>query len=318
MLDVHENSFEHLYEKGGVLRKKKLEGAKAWLPLVLRGKKGAAGALPSLPTLGRLGSLEARLARNALEIRKAQMLRYKVFYKERAAKASAIAKMMRRDADRLDAFCDHVLVLDHDLKKQKTLSRLRSPVVGTYRLLRQDVAESKYGFYSEDEYDIRPLIKRHSQLKFLELGRSCVLKPYRNKRTVELLWHGVWAYILAHKMDALIGCASLEGIDPEKHALTLSYLYHFHSAPEEWQARALPNRYIEMNQIPKVQIDTKKALLALPPLIKGYLRVGAMVGTGAVIDKQFNTVDVLMIMPVAKISERYIEHFGAEAERFGK
>ena len=87
-------------------------------------------------------------------------------------------------------------------------------MVGTYRLLRQDRAEAHFGFYSSGEYDLAPLLERHPGKRFLELGRSCVLKPYRTKRTVELLWHGIWTYVLHHRIDAMLGCASLEGTDP--------------------------------------------------------------------------------------------------------
>jgi putative hemolysin len=312
MLDFATGNQEQGRKRRATQRKRKLQAARAWLPSMLRTKRNFGAPL----VLGHLGNLEARLAKSAAEIRKCQMLRYKVFYQERALRAGAIAKMLQRDADRLDAFCDHVLVLDHEPEIKNP--RRQPRVVGTYRLLRQEVAEKSHGFYSEDEYDIAPLLRRHADLKFLELGRSCVLKPYRNKRTVELLWHGVWNYILAHKMGVLIGCASLEGADSEKHALALSYLHHYHSADDNWQARALPARYVEMDRLPKDRVDVKKALTSLPPLVKGYLRLGAMVGQGAVIDKQFNTLDVLMILPVANISERYKEYFGRDAERFGK
>ncbi len=288
--------------------REKLRAATAWL----RGKKYAAPEV-----LGRLGGLEVRLARNAAEIRKCQALRYKVFYKEQAAKPTAKAKMLRRDADRLDPFCDHVLVIDNNAEKKNPLSRKKPRVIGTYRLLRQDVAEKNRGFYSEDEYDILPLVQRHGNLQFLELGRSCVLKPYRTKRTVELLWHGIWTYVQKHNIGALVGCASFEGTDPEKHAEALSYLHHFHSADEKWHARALPARYVDMNRRPKVGIDVGKTLLRLPPLIKGYMRLGAMAGEGAVIDHQFGTIDVLMILPVSKISDKYIDYFGNETGRFG-
>lgn len=293
-----------------------------WLPKALRAtlrrNRRQKRVKASAETLGRIGQLEVRLARNAGEIRKCQMLRYKVFYEEMDAKPNAAAKMLRRDFDKFDASCDHVLVIDHTPRKVRRFRKSRGRVVGTYRLLRQEIAERENGFYTAGEYDIAPLLKRHANLRFLELGRSCVLKPYRNKRTVELLWHGVWTYILKHKMDALIGCASLEGSDVGAHALELSYLHHFHSAEREWQARALPGRYVDMNLVAKDKIDQKKALLSLPPLIKGYLRLGALIGNGAVIDRQFNTIDVLMILPVSRISERYIEHFGADAGRFAK
>src|SRR5207302_8752202 len=193
--------------------------------------------------------------------------------------------------------------------------RLRPAVVGTHRLLRQAVAERHGGFYTANEFDIGTLIARHRGLRFLELGRSCVLPPYRNKRTVELLWHGIWSYVLQHRLDVMIGCASLDGTDPDRLAAPLSFLHHFARAPEAWRATALPRRYVEMNRMGKTAIDRKATLRALPPLIKGYLRLGACIGDGAVVDRQFGTTDVFIVLPVSAISTRYIEHFGATAER---
>src|SRR3954470_10962244 len=219
-------------------------------------------------TLGRLGSLEVRLARNAAEVRSAQRLRYRVFYQEMSARPDTTLKFARRDIDPYDAICDQLLVLDHAAPRGPT----RKPaVVGTYRLLRQDVAEQRGGFYTAGEFDIAPLLARHPGLRFLELGRSCVLPPYRNKRTVELLWHGIWSYVLQHRLDVMIGCARLEGTDPDRLAAPLSFLRHFARAPEAWRASALPRHYVEMNRMGKAAIDRKAALRALPPLIKGYL-----------------------------------------------
>ena len=135
------------------------------------------------------------------------------------------------------------------------------------------------GFYTAGEFAIGGLIERHSNLQFLELGRSCVLTPYRNKRTVELLWHGIHAYVQHHRIDVMFGCASLEGTDPHRLALPLSFLHHYSRAPETWRARALPARYVEMNRLSKEAIDPKEALRALPPLVKGYLRLGAISAT---------------------------------------
>lgn len=191
----------------------------------------------------------------------------------------------------------------------------RRGVVGTYRLLRQDAAQTNGGFYSSGEYQISHLIRRHPHLTFLELGRSCVLPEYRSKRTIELLWHGVWTYVLQHKVDVLIGCASFEGTNPDQHALPLSFLHHYAVAPEDWRASALAHRYVEMNRIAKSRVSIKEAMRQLPPLIKGYLRLGAWTGSGAVIDRQFGTTDVLVILPVSRIDPRYIEHFGATASR---
>jgi putative hemolysin len=182
-------------------------------------------------------------------------------------------------------------------------------VVGTYRLLRQSLAENYGGFYTAGEFEIGPLIARHRELKFLELGRSCVMGPYRNKRTVELLWHGIHAYVSQNHCDVLIGCASIEGTDPRSLALPLSFLHHYSCAPQPWHARALPHRYIEMNRLSKEAIDPKEALRALPPLLKGYLRLGAYIGAGAVIDVEFGTTDVLVVLPFSVIQKRYFEHF---------
>jgi putative hemolysin len=141
-----------------------------------------------------------------------------------------------------------------------------------------------------------------------------VLPPYRNKRTVELLWRGIWTYVRRHRLDVMIGCASLKGTDPDELALPLSFLHHFARATEPWGARALPARHVDMNRMSKDAIDTKEALRALPPLIRGYLRLGAAIGDGAVIDHQFGTTDVLIVLPVSGINTRYFAHFGAPEE----
>ena len=267
----------------------------------------AARAHRPTQSLGRLGSLEVRLAQTAHEVRQAQKLRYRVFYQEGAAIPNPARLLARRDIDAYDALCDHLLVLDHAARDKQVANG--PAVVGTYRLLRQSVAEDHGGFYTAGEFDIGALIARHDHLQFLELGRSCVLAPYRNKRTVELLWHGIWSYVLQSRFDVMIGCASLDGTDPKQLALPLSFLHHYARAPETWRARALPQRYVEMSRMSKETIDPKAALRVLPPLIKGYLRLGAYIGDGAVVDHEFGTTDVLIVMPVSAINERYIEHF---------
>jgi putative hemolysin len=273
---------------------------------------GIARALRPQQMLGQIGDLEVRLAQSAAEIRQAQKLHYRVFYQEGSALADPGRLFARRDIDAFDAICDHLLVLDHAAEKQK---RGKPVVVGTYRLLRQQVAEDFGGFYTASEFDIAPLIGRHRGLQFLELGRSCVLPAYRNKRTVGLLWQGIWNYLMQNRLDVMFGCASLDGTDPERLAMPLSFLHHYCRAPEPWRARALPERYVEMNLVSKETIDPKAALRSLPPLVKGYLRLGCYIGDGAVVDHQFGTTDVLIILPVSALSTRYVEHFGANAER---
>jgi putative hemolysin len=262
---------------------------------------------------GQYGSLEVRLARKKSEIRRAQRLRYKVFYEEMSAIPGALAMLSRRDEDTFDPIFDHLLVMDRGDANDGRRWR-RSKVVGTYRMLRQEVADLYDGFYTQGEYDIAPLLQAKPTCKFMELGRSCVLKPYRNKRTLELLWQGVWTYVREHGADVMIGCASFEGTDPSVHAEALSFLHHTALAPEDWRVRAHEHRRIDMNMMPREALNTRAALKALPPVIKGYLRVGAYVGDGAVIDHQFGTTDVFIIMPVQDINARYFAHFGAPDE----
>jgi putative hemolysin len=262
---------------------------------------------------GTMGNLEVRLARSRSDLRRAQKLRYEVFYEEMSAVPSAASAITRRDEDPYDAVCDHLLVVDYgEIMQERRTWRRHPRVVGTYRVLRQDMAERAGGFYTQGEYNIKPLLAAKGQTHyFMELGRSCVLKPYRNRRTLELLWHGIWAYVREHNVDVMIGCASFPGIDPKQHALPLSFLHHHARAPKEWRARAHDKLYVDMNMMPAKEIDAKAALKAMPPLIKGYLRLGAYFGDGAVIDRQFGTTDVLVILPVEAIDERYFGHFGA-------
>lgn len=266
----------------------------------------------STEPLGRIGALEVRLAASPREIKKAQKLRYKVFYEEMSAIPDMQTQLSRRDRDGFDKICDHLLVIDHDTRTAAGEPK----IVGTYRLLRQAVAERHSGFYTASEFDIGALVARHPQLNFLELGRSCVLPPYRTKRTVELLWHGIWSYVRSHGIDVMVGCASLEGTDPDALALPLSFLHHHARAPEEWSVSALAGRHVAMDRLPADAIDAKSALRLLPPLVKGYLRLGAYIGEGAVVDRQFGTTDVLIVLPVATISERYVNHYGVDASRY--
>ncbi len=266
---------------------------------------------------GRVGNLEVRLARTRAEIKLAQRLRYQVFYEEMSAMPSRLAQFRRRDEDAYDAICDHLLVVDLSKPEGKNHGggRPTPTVVGTYRVLRQDTAERSLGFYTAGEYDILPLMKSRSPgYRFMELGRSCVLAPYRNKRTVELLWHGLWTYVREHKIDVMLGCASFEGTDPDEHAMALSFLHHHAMSPPEWRCRAHARLHVPMDRLAKEKVDLKAALKAMPPLIKAYLRLGATVGDGAVIDRQFGTTDVLIMLPVEKIDPRYFEHYGAPEE----
>lgn len=257
-----------------------------------------------------VGNLVARLANTPEEIEAAQSLRYRVFYDEMSAIPSAEAKAKRRDFDRFDEICDHLLVID------TKRTDLPGGVVGTYRLLRSTVAEKKGGFYTADEYDIGRII--HGQGPTLELGRSCVEEEYRNRPTMQLLWQSIAAYIFHYDIAIMFGCASMRGTDPKALALPLSYLYHYHLAPPALRPVALRERYVDMRLLPEDQIDQRRALAELPPLIKGYLRLGGFVGDGAVVDHQFNTTDVSIIVKTDLVTEKYMKHYDRKSRRDGE
>ena len=249
----------------------------------------------------RAGNLGLRVAETAPEIDAAQALRFRVFYEEMGARADAATLASHRDTDEFDAVADHLLVLDHDLGHGP------EAVVGTYRLIRRPAAERLGRFYSAAEYDIAPLLAFPGEV--LELGRSCVAGAYRTRGTLQLLWRGIAAFVFRHRIDLMFGCASLPGTDLDALAPQLSYLHANHLAPPALRPRALPGRHVPMDRIPVGAIDMRAALTSLPPLIKGYLRLGGFVGDGAVIDDQFNTTDVCIVVKTDLVTDKYYRHY---------
>lgn len=258
-------------------------------------------ALSALQT----GRLSIRLAKTAADIDAAQALRYRVFYEEMAAKPSPETARLKRDFDPFDEVCDHILVTDDSIDGDG--GNVADAVVATYRLLRGSVAASFGRFYTSSEYDISNLFDLPGEL--LELGRSCVDVRSRDRPTMQLLWRGIAAYVFHHDISLMFGCASLHGTDPGALKLPLSYLYHFHLAPPAFRTRALPGLYVDMNFLPPDEVDPKAALTSLPPLVKGYLRLGGFIGDGAVIDEQFNTTDVCVLVKTDLVTEKYLSHY---------
>ncbi|WP_026479160.1 GNAT family N-acetyltransferase [Ahrensia sp. 13_GOM-1096m] len=261
--------------------------------------------------LGQIGMLHVRLAESKAEIKKAQSIRYDVFYREFGAHASPSCSASGLDQDLFDDHCDHLIVLDTEI-----VGSSEEQIVGTYRLMRKEHAQSAGGYYSAGEFAIASLMTRHKDRNFLELGRSCVLPKYRSKRTIELLWQGIWAYSQQYKIDVMLGCASFFGTVPARHAEALSFLHHHARTDVSWHIAPVPGRHVSMDLMPEEAINMKTALNTLPPLIKGYLRLGAKFGEGAVIDHEFNTIDVMVVLPVENISGRYKAYYGENAERF--
>ncbi|MBV1833379.1 GNAT family N-acetyltransferase [Novacetimonas pomaceti] len=247
------------------------------------------------------GNLGVRIACTDEERDAAQALRYRVFYEEMGARPDERTRRLRRDVDEFDEYADHLLVIDH------AISSGAKGVVGTYRLMQGDAGRRLGRFYSSGEYDISPLTEFPGRL--LEVGRSCVDRAYRGRAAMQLLWRGIASYIFLHRIDVLFGCASLPGTDPEPLSNELTYLYHNHLAPPALRVRALPERRVEMLRRDPQTLDHRRCLAGLPPLIKGYLRLGGYVGDGAVIDTQFNTTDVAVLVKSELLADKYYRHY---------
>lgn len=228
----------------------------------------------------------------------AQDLRYRVFYEEMSPAPDAAMAAQRRDFDRFDEICYHLLVIDHDGHPAGD-----GVAVGTYRMLRRLVAERHGGFYTAGEYGIAALLAQDGEL--LEFGRSCVDEAYRNRATIQLLFRGIAAYVEHHGVPLIFGCASLPGVDPSAMAMPLPYLAYNHLAPPELRPAPLAKRHVDIKLLAPKVVDVRTAIAALPPMINGYVRAGCMVGDAAVIDHQFGTVDVCIVVPMDRVSEKF-------------
>jgi L-ornithine Nalpha-acyltransferase len=246
--------------------------------------------------------LALRLVRTEAELHAAQELRYRVFYEEMGATPSPEMAAVRRDFDSFDPVCDHIVVVDEERGPPD-----RPYVVGCYRLMLGRVAREWGGFYTSGEFDLGGLLRFPGEV--LELGRSCVDPAYRGGPIMQMLWRGIADYVLDHDVKLMFGCASLPGTDPRAVAAILTYLHHERMAPEEIKPRAVPGRYVPLDQMPVAEIDPQAVWNALPPLLKGYLRLGGWVGDGAVIDEQFNTIDVCVVLPTDEVKARYQRHY---------
>ncbi|MEM7223478.1 MAG: GNAT family N-acyltransferase [Pseudomonadota bacterium] len=249
------------------------------------------------------GNLRIRLAETPAEIRESQRLRFQVFCEEMAAKPTGDMVEAGIEYDSFDDYCDHLLVFD------ETDSRAPA-VVGTYRLMRREAARRRGQFYTIDEYDISGLMSYQGEI--LELGRSCVAAALRNGATMQLLWRGIAAYVFHYNIDIMFGCASLPGTDVDTLAHPLSYLHYHHLAPPALRPRAVAERYVAMDRLAADMIDPKKAWQELPPLFKGYLRLGGFVGDGAVVDREFGTTDVCIVVKTDRVTEKYYRHYSRD------
>ena len=264
-------------------------------------------SLDAFAVLGRVGSLVTRLARDADEVARAQALRFDVFHTEMGARSTPEQARTGRDLDALDAHCDHLLVID---------TAADDALVGTYRLLDPEGARAAGGWYSAGEFDLTPMLAAVPGRRFLELGRSCVAPAWRNRRTMELLWHGAWSLALAKRADVLFGCASLPGTDPSRHGGALAFLAREAAMDAGHDVTARGHNAVRLADHAGTPFDPRRALASLPPLVKGYLRLGARVGGEAHVDPAFGCIDLLVALDVARINPRYLAHYGVDASRF--
>ena len=231
-------------------------------------------------------ALEVGLARSASDILEAQRLRYRVFAEEMGANLPSRTPGV--DHDVYDPYCEHLVVRDSNSNE----------IVGTYRIL-SPVNARKIGYYSENEFDITRL--RHLRPRLVEIGRSCVHPDYRTGATITLLWSGLAKYMMEQNYDYLIGCASISMADGGHAAASIYNRLLSHIGPQEY--RVFPRCPLPLAALKQDKpADT-------PPLIKGYLRAGAWICGEPAWDPDFNTADLPILMPMAKISDRYAKHY---------
>lgn len=247
------------------------------------------------------GRFQARLAQSETDIRAAQRLRYRVFVEEMGASAVEADHVARLECDRFDAYFDHLILIDRQV--DDPLDR----VVGAYRLLTDEKARANEGFYGASEYDLSPILAIGR--KSVELGRSCVALEHRGGVAMHLLWNALADYVLGRRIEIMFGVASFHGTDPVAVAQALAYLHHNHLAPPDLRVRALDDNAIEMNLLPPEQVNRIEALRQIPNLIKAYLRLGGFVGQGAYIDRNFNTIDVCLLMDTTRMVSRYHDYY---------
>ncbi|MFG6516793.1 GNAT family N-acetyltransferase [Sulfitobacter sp. 1A13496] len=248
---------------------------------------------------GVAADFQVRLAQTEADVQAAQRLRYDVFVRELGGGGPMVDHATGLERDRFDPYFDHLLLTD----------RRSGKLAGVYRVMRSDMAARAGGFYSAAEYDLAPLVQ--SGRKLLELGRSCLDPAYRGGTAMHHLWAALAGYVAEHEIEVLFGVASFHGTDTAALAEPLSLLHHRHLAPPELRVRA--RDYAPMDLIPEPELDRRKAMLAVPSLIKAYLRLGGTVGEGAYIDRAFNTTDVCLILDTKQMSARQMRFYNGSA-----
>jgi putative hemolysin len=240
---------------------------------------------------------EVKIATAAGEIEEAQRLRFEVFNLElHRGLESSYARGL--DVDEFDPYCEHLIV--RDLKG--------GAVVGTYRLLRGSQARRHIGFYSEKEFDLSLIKEQDGEL--LELGRSCARKDFRDRALIPLMWEAIAEHVRKHQVRYLFGCGSLYTTDVAEVAAAYAWLKNKYYAPEA--LRVFPvDRCRFRGLVEQVESPDEPALIQkLPSLIKGYLRIGALVGGPPALDAEFGTADFFLILDFRSLKSEYLKRLG--------
>ncbi len=246
------------------------------------------------------GRLEVRLASSFKELDAARRLRFEVFNLE--LREGLLSSYDRGyDTDAYDAWCDHLIVRDMEMDK----------VVGTYRLLRQEQADRHIGFYSENEFDLTRLREaaREDGAELLELGRSCIAATHRSFATISLLWAAIARYAMQGNNRLLFGCGSLHHSNPTEVAPIYTWLKSRYFAPERYQVAPVAGCRMSLDDVDPTGIDSATIQRSLPPIMRGYLRAGAMVCGEPAYDCEFGTADVLVLLKMEQLSTRYHNHY---------
>lgn len=253
----------------------------------------------------RAGKLEVRLAVTMAELDAAMRLRFEVFNLELQ---EGLRSSYERgyDTDAYDAYCDHLIVKDLELGE----------VVGTYRLLRQNQAERNIGFYSENEFDLSNLKRTVCAYggDLLELGRSCIASSHRSFGTINLLWGAIARYAVERGISHLFGCGSLHVADTEDVRQIYSYLRANSFAPEEYRVHPLAHCRMPIEDEIETPVEARAVMRKLSPILKGYLRTGALICGAPAYDEEFGTADVLVLVEMEKLAERYKQHYIADTD----
>lgn len=240
---------------------------------------------------------EVKITRQQSEVEEAQRLRFEVFNLE-MKKGLESSYRAGLDMDEFDQYCDHLIV--RDLRTRR--------IVGTYRLLLGSEVRGRCGFYAEEEFDLENVKKLGGEL--LELGRSCAHKDYRDKALVNFMWQAIADYVRAHQVRYLFGCASLYTVEPRAVSEYYSFLKSRYYAPVEFRVQPKPRHaFSELAEEARTRND-QTLFLRLPSLIKGYLRIGALLCGPPALDPEFGTTDLFLILDITKMDSEYLQRFG--------